>query len=203
MGRNVEEAAWRSWRSPLAAMLASAAVLVAGLVQAQNAPALPRKSEAEGLAAWSRVQPVLQHPRCMNCHQADSPLQGDAARAHVPHVVRGVDNHGVAAMRCTNCHGERNNPNSGAPGALHWQLAPVSMLWQGLSGGDLCRMLKDRARNGNRSPADLVHHMGFQGDPLVLWGWQPGEGRQPIPVSHQEFIDQLTIWAGADAPCPR
>jgi len=38
-----------------------------------------RASQAESLAAWQRIATVLQHPRCLNCHQLDSPLQGDSS----------------------------------------------------------------------------------------------------------------------------
>src|SRR5437879_4601762 len=116
---------------------------------------------AESLAAWAKIQIVLEHPRCLNCHQAESPLQGDSRRTHLPHVVRGPENHGVSAMKCGNCHNESgNNVTSRTPGAPHWQLAPLSMLWQGLSGAALCRSLKDPEKNGKRSLADLVTHMG-------------------------------------------
>jgi len=71
---------------------------------AQNA-----SSEAESLAAWDKVVTVLQHPRCLNCHQLESPLPGDSGREHIPHVVRGTDNHGVGAMLCGNCHNDIGN----------------------------------------------------------------------------------------------
>jgi hypothetical protein len=57
------------------------------------------------------------------------------------------------------------------------------MLWQGLSSPELCRMLKDPGRNGNRKPQALVEHM--ESEPLVLWGWNPGKGRELIPLSHE------------------
>ncbi len=42
---------------------------------------------------------VIQHPRCVNCHPPDdSPRQGDEALLHDPPVVRGPDDHGVAAV---------------------------------------------------------------------------------------------------------
>jgi hypothetical protein len=76
--------------------------------------------QAESVAAWDKIVTVLRHPRCLNCHQLNSPLQGDAPRPHIPRVVRGPDNHGVSAMRCNNCHNEMgNNPTSGTPGAPH------------------------------------------------------------------------------------
>ena len=123
-------------------------------------------------------------------------------RTHVPLVVRGPDNHGVSAMRCANCHNDiGNNPTSGTPGAPHWQLAPLSMLWQGLSVGDLCRMLKNPKLNGNRTSRILVDHM--DSDQLVLWGWNPGEGREPIPMPHQEFVDQMKVWVAGGTACPK
>ncbi len=155
----------------------------------------------DSLAAWRKIAAVLQHPRCLNCHQLNSPLQGDSRRLHVPLVVRGPDNHGVGAMRCGDCHNETgNNPTSGTPGGRHWQLAPVAMLWQGLSVGDLCRMLRDPARNGGRSPEALVEHM--DSEPLVLWGWEPGRGREPVPVPHAEFVALMKVWVAGGSACP-
>src|SRR5258707_85044 len=60
----------------------------------------------QSLAAWAQIQIVLQHPRCLNCHQAESPLQGDPRRAHIPHVIRGPESHGVSGMKCGTCHNE-------------------------------------------------------------------------------------------------
>jgi hypothetical protein len=54
-------------------------------------------------------------------------------------------------------------------------------------------LLKDPARNGNRSLAELVEHMDK--DPLVRWGWSPGRGRSPIPIAHSEFITLLKAGA--------
>src|SRR5271170_3151452 len=39
----------------------------------------------ESLAAWGKIVTVLQHPRCLNCHQRNSPLQEDSRRMHIPH----------------------------------------------------------------------------------------------------------------------
>lgn len=159
-------------------------------------------SSADSLAAWSKIATVLQHPRCLNCHQLNSPLQGDERRPHIPQVVRGPDNHGVSAMRCGNCHNDMgNNDTSGTPGGLHWQLAPVSMLWQGLSVGDLCRALKGPAHNGNRTGAMLIAHM--EKEPLVLYGWNPGKGREPIPIPHDQVVGLMKVWVAGGMACPQ
>src|SRR5262249_27242380 len=139
----------------------------------QGAP--QRAGQTESLAAWEKIVTVLRHPRCINCHQLKTPLQGDAGRPHIPRVVRGPDGHGVGVLRCGNCHNQSgDNTTSGIPSAPNWGLAPVSMLWQGLSSGDLCRQIKDPARNGNRSLNAIIEHM--EKDPLVGYGWNPGPG---------------------------
>ncbi len=114
-------------------------------------------SNALGLAAWGKIESVIEFPRCLNCHQENVPLQGDMGRVHIPLVVRGLDNDGVSAMRCGNGHNPNgSNDTSDALGVKpgSWQLAPVSMMWQGFSSGELCQMLKDKSRNG----AAIIQH---------------------------------------------
>jgi hypothetical protein len=174
--------------------------------------------EAESLAAWARIASVLTHPRCLNCHQPDTPLQGDARRVHIPPVVRGADDMGAGTMRCYNCHSERsNNRFSGVPGAPEWRLAPLSMRWDGLSGDRLCQLIRNWARNPKQQADDrhapargppgddaatierLVQHMNA---PLVRWGWDPGGRRAPVPLAHDDFIEQVRLWIAGGAACP-
>ncbi len=158
--------------------------------------------QSESLAAWAKMVTVLQHPRCLNCHQLDAPLQGDARRLHIPRVVRGPEGQGVSAVRCGNCHNDMgSNPTSGTPGGLHWQLAPASMLWQGLSSGDLCRSLANPAQNGGRSGKEIVEHV--EKEPLVLYGWNPGTGRQPVPMAHAQFVEATRTWVAGGMACPK
>jgi len=181
----------------LLGLLLSAAPALGGSAWAQTVAT----GEQDSLAAWDKISSVLTHPRCLNCHQLNAPLQTDRPRVHVPAVVRGDDNMGVGPMRCPNCHSDRgNNQGTSVPGAPHWQLAPASMVWQGLSTGDLCRMLKDPARNGNRTPEALVEHV--ETEPFVLWGWNPGGRREPVPLPHKDFVEQMKVWAAGGAACP-
>ena len=39
-------------------------------------------------------------------------------------------------------------------------------------------------------------------DALVLWGWNPGGERAPVPVPHDEFVAKFKEWAAAGGPCP-
>ena len=173
-------------------------MLIAFLVAGPVATAAAQS--ADGAAAWRTIVRVLASPRCLNCHPGgDTPTQADDMHRHRPPVQRGVHDAGIAAMRCTTCHADRNQEIAGVPGAPHWHLAPAAMGWAGLTSGALCRRIKDRDRNGNRSVDALVAHM--TGDALVRWAWTPGGRRTPPPVPFDDFATALETWAKAGAPC--
>jgi hypothetical protein len=184
-----------------------AAVFIAGVLLSVAAGAngwaqTPAGGEAASLAAWDKIVAVLQHPRCLNCHQFDRPLQGDTRRIHIPAVVRGPDNLGAGTMRCYNCHNDRNNEMAGVPGAPHWQLAPASMLWEGKSSAELCKLLKDPALYPDPMPQAITKHMDQE--KLVLWGWNPGKKwREPIPITHDEFMGLVNVWISGGLACPQ
>ncbi len=148
--------------------------------------------------------PVLRHPRCMNCHSSgDFPRQGDDGHPHTMNVQRGRDGHGVTAEKCSTCHQDHNLMGAHLPpGAPNWGLPPAStpMIWQGLTDGELCQSIKDPKRNRHRNVDQLVEHL--TADKLVMWGWNPGEGRTPIPMSHDDFSAKVKAWRAAGAPCP-
>ena len=147
---------------------------------------------------------VLRHPRCMNCHSlGDFPRQGDDGHQHAMNVRRGSDGHGVSAEKCSTCHQEENLAGAHMPpGAPNWGLPPPTtpMIWQGLTDAQICRSIKDPRQNKNRNIHQLVEHLTE--DKLVMWGWNPGEGRTPIPMPHDEFAAKVKQWQAAGAPCP-
>jgi hypothetical protein len=157
-------------------------------------------------ALFTEAARVITHPRCMNCHPATrSPTQGDDLHPHVPPMRAGESGAGVAGLTCTSCHrsGNASVPGSrvgSVPGAEPWLLAPASMSWQGRSLGEICRQIKDPARNGGRSLADIHKHMST--DHLVAWAWHPGEGRRPAPGSQELFGALINAWIQAGAECP-
>jgi hypothetical protein len=175
-------------------------------------PALAQSSPEEGkraaaLSAFATVERVFQHPRCSNCHiPGDSPLQFDSGTPHTMRVVRGPKGQGAPGYACSSCHGDINSPlayGPGAPpGAPHWQLPPPEhkMAWKGLPSRQFCEAIKDKKFNGNRDLAALLKHVTE--DKLVLWGWNPGGNRAPVPVTHAEFLASFKVWADAGAPCP-
>jgi len=163
-------------------------------------------SKDEGLAAFETVRAVLQHPRCQNCHiPGDAPLQFDAGLVHAQNVLRGPDGNGAPGLACATCHGTANPPASyGAhmpPGAPNWHLPPPGrkMVFIGLSSGELCRGLKDEHTNGGKNLGALLEHV--DSDKLVLWGWSPGPGRDPVSIPHDAFVAKFKQWVAAGAPC--
>ncbi len=147
---------------------------------------------------------VLRHPRCMNCHsRGDFPRQGDDSHPHTMNVRRGPEGHGATAEKCTTCHQDHNLAGAHMPpGAPNWGLPPPStpMIWEGLTDRQICRAIKDPKQNRNRNLDQLVVHL--TSDKLVMWAWEPGEGRNPIPMSHDEFAAKVKKWQAAGAPCP-
>jgi hypothetical protein len=194
--------------NPTAVLSIGAAVLlVAVAASSGTAPAATPASQKAGLEAFETVRAVLQHPRCQNCHiPGDAPLQLDQGIAHVQNVLRGPDGKGAPGLSCATCHGDSNPPsNWGAhmpPGAPGWRLPgpDKKMVFIGLSSGELCRRLKDPAENGGRSLELLLRHVSD--DKLVLWGWSPGEGREPVSIPHAEFVEKFKAWVASGAPCP-
>ena len=140
------------------------------------------------------------------CASCAAHLQFDAQLPHAMNVVRGMDGKGAAGLPCATCHAENNPPASygphAPPGAPHWSLPPAAhkMAWIGLPPDKLCAMIKDRSSNGDRDFAALIKHVSE--DKLVLWGWNPGAGRAPVPVPHDIFVAQFKLWADAGGPCP-
>lgn len=162
---------------------------------------------ARSVALFDEMAKVITSPRCMNCHPADNiPRQGDEMRIHRPPMVRGGEaSFGPTGLHCNSCHGSENIavPGHGRdiPGHDPWLLAPASMAWIGLSVPEICVQIKDPARNGGRSLADIQKHHATDG--LVGWGWHPGKGRTPAPGT-QEIFGQLTqAWIDTGAACPK
>ena len=160
-----------------------------------------REPAARSRALFLEASKVLLHPRCVNCHPPDeTPRQRDAGEIHDPPVFRGPDDHGVPALECQSCHQAANAPLARIPGAPGWHLAPIEMAWLGRTAGQICEQLKDPARNGNKTLAQIHEHTAH--DPLVAWGWDPGDGRTPAPGTQERFGALIGAWIEAGAACP-
>jgi hypothetical protein len=156
---------------------------------------------ARSIALFREAGKVLQHPRCLNCHPAgDRPTQTDRMTPHRPMVIRGADGHGAPGLPCNACHHASNDEESGVPGNVAWRLAPASMAWAGRSLGEICRQIKDPARNGSLDKAALLKHVSE--NELVGWAWVPGGKRTPAPGTQAEFGALMQAWFESGAVCP-
>jgi hypothetical protein len=184
----------------MCAAVAAAAGSTLAFTQSDNA--------ARAAQAFEVVRSVLQHPRCANCHiPEDSPRQLDMSVRHSMNVQRGRTGHGATAMECSTCHGTENLPASYGthvpPGAPNWHLPPpeTKMVFIDVSPAQLCATIKDKAATGGKDlQAMLVHN---RDDKLVAWGWNPGLGRNPVPVPRDQFVAAFKTWMDLGAPCPR
>jgi hypothetical protein len=207
------------WRRPaVSAATTTAAVLVAGLAVAQDVYRKDLKSgidaHSPGAELFLRAFEVFSHPRCSNCHPRDDrPRQGTSTRhIHAMNVQRGEEKtggdaaggYGRPGMECRTCHQEANGMLPGSPpGAHNWRLAPKEMGWDGLTAIELCVHLHDLADRGVKI---FDHILGSNDnkkiDPLVAWAWKPGPGREAAPGELKDFVEILTWWKEARAPCP-
>lgn len=164
--------------------------------------------EAASIAAFNEASKVFFSARCANCHPAgDIPTQGDAMTPHAQGVTRGKDGKGVYGMKCTACHqsenleGDHMPPGVNVPAGWHMPPADQKMVFQGLTAGQLCRNMKDPKQNGGRKTAkEAIHHL--EEDPLVHWGWNPGNGRTLPPMSYKDFMAKMHKWVETGAACP-
>ncbi len=170
--------------------------------------ATPALAQDQGLQFWSKIYDVVSHPRCANCHVGPDNVPmwsgssyGSKARPHGMNVNAGVSRIGNEYIVCSTCHALHNSQlPHGPPGAHIWLLPPSTMQWFGKSNAEICAQIKDPARNGERTIAEIAEHIAHE--ELVHWGWDPGPGREPAPYSAAELVEFVKQWDAAGAPCP-
>jgi hypothetical protein len=184
--------------------LAVTAILVVAANRGSRPVAAAQRNDARARELFVSIIPVLKHPRCLNCHaNGDFPRQGNDSHVHTQNVRRGSDGQGVYGQKCATCHQQQNVAGLNMPpGAPNWQLPPANlpMIWEGRTPGQICRQISDPKQNNGKSIAQIVAHV--TSDELVLWGWNPGEGRTPPPMNHDEFAHRFQEWAANGAACP-
>ena len=134
------------------ACAASSMATVTGIVVAKDElkDALPPGSisRAKGLEAWKRIEAVVTHPRCANCHVDAraipiwTPAGETKPRVHGMNIHGGESRIGAEAVPCSTCHMTSTQANEPAPSppraGIDWQLAPVEFIWFGKSGVEIC-----------------------------------------------------------------
>ena len=78
--------------------------------------------------AFEPIASVVMHPRCINCHQDQSPRQGDARTVHLPLVVRGKDGHGAPTQPCQTCHQTTMGDAASVGALLHDEMTSAAAL---------------------------------------------------------------------------
>jgi hypothetical protein len=202
------------------AFAASSVAALAGIVVANGQAAknvLPPAgsvSRAEGLEAWKRIEAVVTHPRCANCHvDANAipmwtPAGETKTRVHGMNIHGGQSRMGTETIPCSTCHMTSTLPNDPAPAPLRsgieWQLAPVAFIWFGKSGAEICAQMRDPKRNGGRDAAGLVEHLRHDASlsGFIPRGWEPGAGRTTPPGTFEEHVKDVARWGAAGQPCP-
>ena len=158
-------------------------------------------------AAFNEAVKVFFSARCANCHPGgDIPTQGDEMTLHTQGVTRGKDGKGMYGMKCTTCHQMENLPGVHLPPGTNkdWHMPPANqrMVFQGLTAGQLCRNFKDPLKNGgHKTLREAMEHIQKK-DPLVMWGWSPGNGRTLPPMSYEDFSAKIEEWVKNGGTCP-
>ena len=158
-------------------------------------------------AAFNEAAKVFFSARCANCHPAsDTPTQGDEMTPHSMGVTRGKEGKGVYGQRCTTCHQNENLVGEHFPPGTSkdWHMPPADqkMVFQGLTPGQLCRNFKDPSKNGgHKTLASAMEHVQSR-DPLVVWAWDPGNGRTVPPLELEVFLAKVQEWVDNGGACP-
>jgi len=160
----------------------------------------------ESSEAYYTMMSVISHPRCVNCHPNNNvPKRGMEGTPHPFGRDGATSNLSFDVLLCASCHKEENDDFAGQPGAPHWNLAPKSMAWEGLSKAEIAASMLNPKNNGNRSHEDIMKHLTE--DELVLWAFEPGlhpDGtpREKPPVSEETFVAAVKTWFANGAVIP-
>ena len=171
-------------------------------------------SREEGLTAWRRIEAVVMHPRCVNCHVGpdNTPMWTIAGetgtRPHGMNINGGASRSGARELPCGTCHTTSTASNTVAHAPPHagipWQLAPVDFVWFGKSGGEICRQMRDPKHNGGRDARGLIAHLQHDAAQhgFIPWAWNPGGGRSTPPGTFDDHVRDVATWGAAGQPCP-
>ena len=190
-------------------MVCAALAFGLSVVAVAAAAQQPDHVALDGLAAWDRIEPVVTHPRCTNCHVGEDGRPGwgglgkGRGALHGMNIVAGASRIGAETLPCRTCHLSRapvlQRPH--APPAVNdaWRLPPAALGWRGLSGSALCRKLRDPARTDGWDAAALAAHVRISA--FVAWSFAPGPGRTVPPGGVTSLAQDILEWGRAGAPC--
>jgi hypothetical protein len=165
--------------------VANQAPVPLAMVRPANACSLTPAQERRALDAFDQMLPVLNHPRCFNCHGGVNPYLDRAEGRHLGgRMVDSATGQPMSNNSCQDCHGL-------LPG---WDLPGEGAHFVGRSPTDLCKQFKRFAPTGGD---EFVKHIelepglphfikqGFAGDrALSALGevtYEEQMGRPPTP----------------------
>lgn len=149
-----------------------------------SCPLSPAQAD-KAMKAFAAMKPVLQHPRCINCHGVFADLKTNPDTKHPGKQIGPNES-------CTDCHEQAGDV---------WEIPPPELFFTARSDTDLCTQFKLK-RTGQR----FFDHI--KKDPRILLGFEGKRGQdlepKPPPVSHDDFVkmakDWLTALYGTDEP---
>jgi hypothetical protein len=173
-------------------------------IPAAACPLTPAQ-ERTAVDAFDKMMPVVQHPRCINCHGGVNPYADPSVGKHLGGKI---DNSADTTLRqtlakCQDCH-------SGLPG---WDVPVDIMFFVGKSAKELCILFKRAEATGARFVGHIQHENGgvqfvasaFKGDrALNTLGeitYEEKTGARPMPErppgTHQELVAKAQDWVDA------
>ena len=147
-----------------------------------------------GSRRWSRIRAAPIAMSTLAAIPIWTPAGETKSRVHGMNIHAGLSRIGAEAIPCSTCHMTSTLPNDPAPAppraGIPWQLAPVEFLWYGQSGAEICKQLRDPARNGGRDAVALLDHLRHDASlsGFIPRGWEPGEGRSTPPGTFEDHV---------------
>jgi hypothetical protein len=152
---------------------------------------LSKRDAATAAAAFAGLLPVLQHPRCINCHGVFADLQENRATKHPGRFVpAGMS---VSGDDCVGCHDLGAIPT---PDGMAWRLPPPHMFFT----QDPVSICKRFRSTGAATGADFLNHL-FS-DAAIGLGFAGKKGQsdlpaEPPPMSRDAFLALAEQWVAA------
>ena len=172
----------------------------------RRAPACPltRGAEKKAVEKFKKLLPVVQHPRCLNCHGGVNPFVDKRQGGHLGGAIDQSGGFIEQQKTCQECH-------SGLPG---WELPPEDFFFVGKDARQLCMQFK----KFNPVPKFFIGHMdndNGKGPPFTMTAFKGDRAlndmakdiseeethrrfaNEPPPISHDEFVTRVKDWVEA------
>jgi hypothetical protein len=165
-------------------------VLAASIASAQQRMCVvPDAKMEDAKATFAKIAAVLRHPRCINCHGAQSPFtpntQHEGGAYDVIKDPSGFVLEDKTSAACETCHGDLKG----------WRMAPDDMSFVDHEDVDLCILLKMKLHTGPNVIQHFTNDLG--GTPFIEVAFQGTrglneQGRALVDNYHPEPIEGIS-----------